>query len=107
MPATLNRKRPFDTVYGDDKGRKYYQGGVYFDAQGEEWEDPDAKKPLRRTTQARVQPPPTPAQPALPLEPAAPASEMADDDPAELDDGEDAGELDPAEQLARHMAGGA
>lgn len=41
MPRKLDRSRKFGVTYGDDP-RRFYQDGVYFDAQGNECPTPEA-----------------------------------------------------------------
>lgn len=42
---TLDRKRSFGDVQGDSEGRRYHQDGIYFDADGNQWRDPNAPAP--------------------------------------------------------------
>lgn len=46
---TLDKQKPYGTVYGDQLGRCYEQDGVVFDAEGNEWKAPP--------------PPPEPSEP--------------------------------------------
>lgn len=49
---TLDKKRDFGTITGDEQGRMYEQDNCYFTADGSEWQDP--AQPRREVKTAKV-----------------------------------------------------
>lgn len=66
--TTLDRSRPFGTIFGDDAGRMFEQDGQYFRGDGSRWSDPAAPAPV-------ADKPATPAKKAG-TKPAAPVADV-------------------------------
>lgn len=42
MATSLDRTKPFGTIFGDEAGRMYEQDGAYFLGDGSPWQAPEA-----------------------------------------------------------------
>lgn len=73
MPKVFDSSKPYGEVYGDSKGRRYEQDGVFFGPTGKEWVDPDNETPALVV--------PTTPPPLLPEEPVKLADSDAETQP--------------------------
>lgn len=75
MMAGLDRSKPFATVFGDDQGRIYEQGGQYFRGDGSLWTDAAPAKGEAAAAKA-----PASKRAAIKPEPAVPATPAGEQD---------------------------
>jgi hypothetical protein len=52
----LDKAKPYGEIYGGSDGRRFEQGGKYFDATGKLWVDPAAPAPVKTPAPVKGKP---------------------------------------------------